>query len=599
MSNNELTTTEHGIIYALTGRNLNAMSTVSFAAEAPASYGARWQYRSTAELNRPLEDIWVESELRDALLRLNPTIAAQPDHADTVLHHLRKIVHAAPGGGLVRANEAFRSWLLGEQSMPFGPNGRHVAVRLLDSDDPAQNTYVVTNQYRVRQRGITKIPDLMLLVNGLPLVAGEVKTPVRPAVSWVDALSDLQTYENEVPELFVPNVLSFATEGKELYYGAVRTPAQYWSPWRLEADPDKTAPSVGLDKVHRELAHLVHPVRLFDLLRHFTIYKTDKRKRRSKLICRFQQYEGANRIVERVRKGIERQGLIWHFQGSGKSLLMLFAAQKLRKVPELNSPTVLILVDRTDLDTQISGIFSAADVANVETTDSIEELQRLLARGTRKIIISTIHKFRDAPPEMNTADNVIVLVDEAHRTQEGDLGRQMRAALPNAFLFGLTGTPVNRSDKNTFWAFGSERDGGGYLSRYTFHDSIRDGATLPLHFEPRLVDVHLDKDAIDEAFAQLASTHQLSDEDADALNQRSVKMAAFLKAPERVEKIVADIAEHYREKVAPYGFKAMIVTPDRYACVQYKEELDKYFPPAASTVVISTSAKDDSTFRQQ
>src|SRR5690606_15860364 len=229
----------------------------------------------------------------------------------------------------------------------------------------------------------------------------------------------------------------------------------------------------------------------------------------------------------------------------------------------------------------------------------ISELQTLLERDTRKIIVSMIHKFRDAKPNMNSRDNIIVLVDEAHRTQEGDLGRQMRAALPNTFLFGLTGTPVNRADKNTFWAFGSENDKGGYLSRYTFQDSIRDGATLPLHFEPRLVDVHLNKEMLDEAFDQLKSSADLTDEDADLLNKKSARMSAFLKSPERVAKIVKDIAIHFKEKVEPHGFKAMIVTPDRYACVQYKEELDKYLPEEASRVVISTSANDTLEFKQK
>jgi type I restriction enzyme, R subunit len=251
------------------------------------------------------------------------------------------------------------------------------------------------------------------------------------------------------------------------------------------------------------------------------------------------------------------------------------------------------------LDTQISGIFNAADIANVETTESISELQTMLERDTRKIIISMIYKFRDAKPNMNTRDNIIVLVDEAHRTQEGDLGRQMRAALPNAFLFGLTGTPVNKADKNTFWAFGSEEDAGGYMSRYTFQESIRDNATLPLHFEPRLVDVHVDKETIDKAFAEFTEEAALTDEEADALNQKSAKMAAFLKSPERVAKIVEDIAKHFIEKVYPHGLKAMIVTPDRFGCVQYKEELDKYFPTEASAVVISTSANDDLEFKQR
>ena len=326
------------------------------------------------------------------------------------------------------------------------------------------------------------------------------------------------------------------------------------------------------------MSDLFNPERLLDILRNFSLFTTNKKKQRSKVIPRFQQYEGANKIVQRVIEGRIKKGLIWHFQGSGKSLLMVFAAQKLRRATELKSPTVIVLVDSTDLDTQISGTFNAADVPNVETTDSISELQTLLERDTRKIIISMIHKFRDAKPNMNMRDNIIVLVDEAHRTQEGDLGRQMRAALPNAFLFGLTGTPVNRADKNTFWAFGAEEDQGGYLSRYTFHDSIRDEATLPLHFEPRLVDVHVDKESIDQAFAEFKESAALTDEEADALNRKSAKMAAFLKSPERVAKIVADIAMHFKEKVEPQGFKAMIVTPDRYACVQYKEELDKHFP---------------------
>ena len=206
---------------------------------------------------------------------------------------------------------------------------------------------------------------------------------------------------------------------------------------------------------------------------------------------------------------------------------MVFAAQKLRKAPELKSPTVIILVDRIDLDTQITGTFSAADVANVVTTDSISELHDLLEKGTRKIIITTIYKFRDARPNMNVRDNIIVMVDEAHRTQEGDLGRQMRAALPNAFLFGLTGTPVNKTNANTFWAFGEEEDKGGYMSRYSFQESIRDRATLPLHFEPRLVDVHVDKESMDEAFRELTDSAALSDDQADALSQKAQRCPLF------------------------------------------------------------------------
>ena len=255
------------------------------------------------------------------------------------------------------------------------------------------------------------------------------------------------------------------------------------------------------------------------------------------------------------------------------------------------------MVDRIDLDTQITATFNSAEVPNMVTTDNIKELHDLLERDSRKIIITMIHKFKEAYPDMNTRANIIVMVDEAHRTQEGDLGRKMRAALPNAFLFGLTGTPINKADKNTFWAFGAQEDANGYLSRYTFQESIRDNATLPLHFEPRLPNYHIDKEGLDIAFREMAN--DLSEDDRNKLSQKAAKMAVFLKSPERVRQIVQDILEHFKQHVEPEGFKALIVTPDRFACIQYKAELDKLLPAEASKVVISTSANDDWEFKQK
>ncbi|MDP5201232.1 type I restriction endonuclease subunit R [Flavobacterium sp. DG2-3] len=580
----------------MSGKNLN--SVLGFE-EPKTEYGAQWKYISSSELNRSVNEVLLEDVLKTALIRLNPEIAENNELADEVIYKLRAILISVNTEGLVRANEEFFKWMCGDKTMPFGENNRHVPIRLIDFEDIHNNSYLITNQFRVHHRE-TKIPDIVLLINGIAVVIGEAKTPIRPSVSWLDGAHEIHDiYENAVPQLFVPNILSFATEGKTFYYGGIRTPLEFWAPWRLENDDDNLAKKLGLNEIGKELSDLLQPKRLLDILQNFSLFTTNKKKQRIKVLCRYQQYEGANKIVDRVLEGKIKKGLIWHFQGSGKSLLMVFAAQKLRRIQELKSPTVIVLVDRTDLDTQITGTFNAADIANVITTESITELQTFLERDTRKIIISMIHKFRDAKPNMNSRDNIIVLVDEAHRTQEGELARQMRAALPNAFLFGLTGTPVNKADKNTFWAFGAEEDQGGYLSRYTFHDSIRDGATLPLHFEPRLVDVHVDKETIDKSFKEFKEEAALSDEEADALNKKSAKMAAFLKSPERVAKIVEDIAKHFNEKVLPHGYKAMIVTPDRYACVQYKEELDKYFSVESSKIVISTSANDDFEFKQK
>jgi type I restriction enzyme R subunit len=346
----------------------------------------------------------------------------------------------------------------------------------------------------------------------------------------------------------------------------------------------------SLGEVEKAAASMLRPAMVLDMLDSFTAFATQKGKQRIKIIARYQQVDGVNKIVARVVAGQPRKGLIWHFQGSGKSLLMLFAARKLRLHPALRNPTVLIVVDRVDLNSQIAGTFYAADMANLVRPSTRKDLQHLLESDARKVAITNIHLFGEADGVLNARDNIIVLVDEAHRTQEGDLGRKMRDALPNAFLFGLTGTPINRADKNTFYAFGADTDEGGYMSRYGLNDSIRDGATKELHFEPRLVDLHIDQKAIEEAYAEL--THGLTDEDRDRLGKAAAKISILVKAPKRIAAICADIAKHFQEKVAPNGFGAQVVTFDRESCLLYKQELDRHLPPEVSDVVISVNSSE-------
>ena len=550
--------------------------------------GLGWHYLPAANIPRFPHEVFAEPWVREALLRLNPEIAAVPDRADEVLYKLRAIVLAVRSDGLIKANEELTAWMRGDRSMPFGPNHEHVTVRLLDTENPEHNHYVVTNQFVFRAGPNERRADLVLLVNGLPLVVIEAKTPVRHAVSWLDgALQIHDDYERAVPELFVANVLSVATEGKELMYGSIRMPVNLWGPWRGDSE---AAPGT-LAGLKAAVLGLLRPSVLLDILAHFTLFATDKHKRRMKVVCRYQQYEAVNLIVQRVLAGRPRKGLIWHFQGSGKSLLMVFAAQKLRLQTALGNPTVLIVVDHIDLDAQISSTFHASDVPNLVKAETRDELQRLLKQDARKIIITTIFKFGEAEGVLNDRGNIVALVDEAHRTQEGDLGMKMRAALPQAFLFGLTGTPINRRDHNTFYAFGAEEDTRGYMSRYGFDESIRDGATLKLHFEPRLVDLHIDKPAIDQAYQAL--TGDLSDLDKDNLAKAASKMAVLVKVPERVTRICEDIARHYQEVVAPNGFKGMVVTFDQECCILYKAALDKLLPPEATDVVISATGYDE------
>lgn len=576
--------------------------------------GAGWHFVNALELPRRINDVFIEPYLRQALIRLNPEIAAQPERADEVLYKLRAIVLAVRSDGLIRANEEFTAWLRGDRSMPFGENNQHVTVRLLDFDSPDNNQYIASTQVTFRAGSAERRPDLVCYINGLPLAILEAKTPVRNAISWVDGAKQLHDdYEKFIPELFACNVLNIATEGKDLRYGAIHTPIELWSPWivdslkaRLTASKQnqasgdeeprqstggsRSAPTTALTQLAESIPNLLRPNILLDILSNFTLFATDKKKRRLKIICRYQQYEGANKIVQRVLAGVTKKGLIWHFQGSGKSLLMVFAAQKLRMQTALRNPTVLIVVDRLDLDAQISATFHASDIPNLVKAETRAELETLLKQDTRKIIITTIFKFGESDGVLNERENIIMLVDEAHRTQEGDLGMKMRAALPNAFFFGLTGTPINRRDRNTFYAFGADEDEHGYMSRYGFEESIRDGATLPLHFEPRLVELHIDKAAIDAAYEEL--TGELSDLDRDTLSKAAAKMAVLVKVPERIEKICADVAHHFLEKVKPNGFKAMLVTFDQESCLLYKAALDKHLPPEASDIVMSVSGKE-------
>ena len=546
-----------------------------------------WIFVPCCELNRQDSDVLMEESVKAALLRLNPEIKADPVKAEEVLYRLRAIILSARGSGLVKANEECSKWLKNEKTMPFGEHGEHVSANLIDYEDLSRNEFVVTTQFKFIA-GQSRRPDIVLIVNGIPLVIGEAKTPVRPAISWFDGAAQLEEYQNSIPQLFVPNVFMFATEGKSYRAGSVKLPLMKWQPWKT------TTQSSHLDEVKKASELMLSPNAVLEILKNFTVFSTEKGGQKVKVLCRYQQYEATKQIVERVLEGKIKKGLVWHFQGSGKSILMVYAAQLLRKEPALKSPTVLVVVDRVDLNSQIGATFNAADVPNTVVAETREELQRLLSQDTRKIIITTIQKFGEAEGVLNERDNIIVLVDEAHRTQEGDLGIKMRAALPNAFLFGFTGTPINLRDKNTFLAFGAKEDKNGYLSRYTFQQSIEDEATIPIDFEPRLVDLHINKEELEKEYRRLLQEEGIGYEDKDGiiLTREAAKFAHLVKSKERIQKVCADIAKHFQEKIEPNGFKGQVVVYDREACDLYKQELDKHMAPEETAVDMTVASSE-------
>lgn len=544
-----------------------------------------WKYISADDLPRQHSDVMVESMVKSALIRLNPEIAEEPDRADEIIYKLRALINSTSAQNLVTTNERFKKLVFDENSFPYGKDGRMVPIRFFgtESDNALDlNEYVVTNQwvYPMEQGG--KRLDVVLLINGFPVAIGELKTPVRDSITWIDGAGDIADYERSIPQMFATNVLNFASEGKCFRYGSVNMPVEMWGPWHTSENRSEGL----LADVKRSALSIFTPKNVMDIFQFFTLYSTDKKRRKIKIICRYQQFEGANLIVERVRNGYPKRGLIWHFQGSGKSLLMVFAAQKLRMIPELNNPTVVIVDDRIDLETQITATFNASDVPNMASASSKDELEKFFKDDMRKILITTIFKFGEVDGVLNQRSNIILMVDEAHRTQEGDLGAKMRVALPNAFFFGLTGTPINKIDKNTFATFGADEDKGGYMSRYSFSDSIRDKATLPLHFETVPVELHVNQEVIDAAFEEMTS--DLSKEDKAELTRR-VRIEAVMKAPDRIRKVCEHIAKHFLENVKPNGLKAQVVCYDRECCLLYKEQLDKLLGADASTIVMHTN----------
>lgn len=554
-----------------------------------------WIYVEPKFVPRQPDEVLVVEWLLEALLRLNPIT---PEQAEQVIYKLRAaITSGSQPDGLVEANDQFRKLLFEENSYPFGENGDNINIRFFsdgkDKDGKEyRNRCIVTNQWeypRLSKEGGKRL-DLVFVINGIPMVIGEAKTPVRPQVTWADGANDIMHYQKSIPEMFVPNILSFASEGKELQYAGIGCPIDKWGPWFADEK-----------RLHGSLLHVQHnylefidPDRLLDIYRFYSVFTGTSNGQKIKIVCRYQQYLGGEAIVQRVlntyRNGKgPKKGLIWHFQGSGKSWLMVFAAQKLRLLQDLKSPTVLIVDDRVDLEDQITGDFTRAEIPNVEGIESKSELETKIHQ--RKILITTIFKFGDLVDGqiLDERDNIILLMDEAHRTQEGDLGKKMRTALPNAFFFGLTGTPINRNDHNTFVCFGAEEDEYGYISKYTFQDSVSDGATLELNFKTVPVEMHLDETKLQEEFDAL--TDQISEEDKNELVRRT-SVEAFFTADKRINDVCRYIVNHFHEYVEPTGMKAQVVVYNRDCCVKYKKALDALLGTDDQTTIVMHTAGD-------
>ncbi len=539
-------------------------------------YGYRYIHPSQHSVLRAREnEVLFGPLVVEALMRINGIERAD---ALAVLGDLSRITD----------NERWLDVLRGKYSRKVAGEDKHRTIQLVDFDNIDNNDFAVTNQLRVVGEA-TRIPDLVVYVNGIPLVVIEAKSPINPSQNTFDAIVQIRSAEREIPRLFVSNLFNIATNDVNLMYGATGAPSEYWSRWR---DPWPRSAEEFADKSAQGMYSLLEPSRLLDLLAHFVVFETRDGKTVKKL-CRYQQFRAVNKMVRRVVHEDHRSGLVWHTQGSGKSLTMVFAALKLKfhrgiASDRLKNPNLLILTDRVDLHEQISATFVACGLPNPTDAGSIAVLKGTIVPGAKGLtVLSTIFKFHWDDPrfksknaaeraaalaelEVPGSENWILMVDECHRTQEKDLGAYLKAILPHAVRFGFTGTPVKKDDLDTFQNFGAP--GEAYLDKYGIEDAVRDGATVPILYTGRMTQWHLRDKELDSMFDHAFAGE--SDEMIAELIKRGVTKGDVARLKPRIRYIASDIWIHFRETALADGFKAQIVAVDRQACVAYKEALD-------------------------
>lgn len=595
----------------------------------PGDEGLGWIYRGEAEMaafERPLEDPLVEKLLVDAVLRINAHVKT-PAQALLAVNALRKTM-AHPDK--LTANRETLDRLRDGAKVELVPGEDAKTVYFIEFDPTKQhlNDFTATNQYRVQ--GVKQCrDDTVLLVNGIPLVIAEYKSYLSSGKDWTEAVHQLHRYQRQAPLMLTPNVFCIAADEDAFRYGTVlfhdvkkediERHLDTWGPWLSQYpekkgwwnEPEADNPDDPLEVPVKGLLRL-KPCHVLDFLQHFVVFETKKGKTVKK-VARYQQFEAVNDIVDRTLSLIgkpvtaqDRTGLTWHTQGSGKSLTMVFAAYKMRRQTRLSNPTVLIVVDRRDLKTQLSDDFDACDFPNVRKAMGVQDLKGILRNRERGTFVTTLQSFQqmgDLKPLEE--DNIITLVDECHRSQKGNTAESyamtMRVKLPNAFRFGLTGTPIDRAMINTHRDFGPVVDGEQerYLSYYGIKRSIKDGATLEVHYIRDKVPFIVDEKTLNVGFELMCEEMELEDEEAKDLIQRQrSQWRELARHPDRVEIVLDKMLEHFLAYPDPSGFKAQLVGVDRTACARFKDALDtklkaRGLPSEWSNVIISEGQNDD------
>lgn len=521
---------------------------------------------------------------------------SQPYYSDVLMPKLREFNPWLPADYAfpaptpkIEGNRQVLLALRGQSTAYDETEKRERNVMVIDFEHPDRNIFEVTSEFAFSNGRYTNRQDIVFLINGIPVIDLECKN-LTTAEGIDKALDQIRRYHRETPELLVLEQGYLASEGMRLEYGVT------WNTVRrniFKWNGDKVGELENKIKTFFEIKHILNLIEKY-------IMFIEKDEELTKLVLREHQANAVEAVLTRALKEDATRGLVWHTQGSGKTFTMIKTAELLFKSDEADKPTVIMMLDRNELEGQMEGNLMAAGLKNVRKAMGISDLVEILRSDYRGIVITMIHKFRGLPADLNTRKNIFVLIDEAHRSTGSDLGTFVMAALPNATFVGYTGTPIDKAQygKGTFKTFGVA-DAKGYLHKYSISESIADGTTLPLYYSLAPNEMLVPKETLEREFLNLAEEHGVTDiEELNAILERAVNTRNFLKGAGRIEKVGKFIAEHFKEYIEPMNYKAFVVAVDREACALYKKELDKYLPPEWSEVVYTSNNNDTELLKE-
>jgi type I restriction enzyme, R subunit len=542
---------------------------------------------------REFDEVVLKQRLRSAIAKQNPTVPT-----DAQEDALKKLLRSE-SPNLFQNNYTFHKYLTDGIDIEYRQGDRIVGdkVWLIDYETPSNNEFLVVNQFTIIENNVNKRPDIILFINGIPLVVIELKNAVDENATIHSAFNQLQTYKQSIPSLFLYNALLIISDGWDAMYGSLTSPKQFFVPWK--SIDGKVAADENMPQMEVMAKGMLNKEVLPDLIRHYIVFHQNK-EQITKIVPRYHQYFAVNKAVETTKvatalNGDQRAGVIWHTQGSGKSLTMVFYAGKL--VLNLNNPTLIVLTDRNDLDDQLFDTFSQSQDLLRQTpvqAENRDDLKKKLSVTSGGIVFTTIQKFLPEITEkidigegktknikgqfelLSERRNIVVIADEAHRSQYDFMdgfAKHMRDALPNASFIGFTGTPIENTDKNTQAVFGD------YIDVYDIQQAVEDGATVRIYYENRLARIDLleeEKPRVDEEFEELTESEELTDR--QRLKSKWARLEAIVGNERRLELIARDIVQHFESRNSVLDGKAMVVCMSRRICVDLYDQIKKIRP---------------------